>query len=163
MRLLQPTRMGDGDFKLSEDFINNPPPYAILSHTWGKDHEEVNFEDLMRGSGSTKAGYEKIRFCGERASHDGLQFFWVDTCCIDKSNNTELQEAINSMFNWYHDAAKCYVYLTDISTDGCDDLSSPPRELAFRKSRWFTRGWTLQELLAPSSVDFFLREWPQNW
>ena len=62
-----------------------------------------------------KPGYEKIRFCGEQAARDKWQYFWIDTCCIDKSNSTELQEAINSKFRWYRNAAKCYVYLADVS------------------------------------------------
>jgi hypothetical protein len=90
-----------------------------------------------------------------------LQYFWVDTCCINKSNNTELSEAINSMFRWYRNADKCYVYLSDVSSppfDANDKFSSLPCESAFRASRWFTRGWTLQELLAPRSVEFFSQE-----
>ncbi|KAH7370310.1 hypothetical protein BKA65DRAFT_417761, partial [Rhexocercosporidium sp. MPI-PUGE-AT-0058] len=69
-------------------------------------------------------------------SHDGLRYFWVDTCCIDKSNNTELAETINSKFRCYQHAAKCYLLW----------------ELAFRESRWSTQGWTLQDLIAPKSV-----------
>ena len=129
MRLLELKE--SGELNLTKDLINNIPPYAILSHTWGKDEEEVTFQDLKGGSGTTKTGYKKIRFCGEQAGRDGLRYFWVDTCCIDKSNNTELGEAINSMFRWYRNAAKCYVYLSDV----------PAEEL--RDSRWFTRGWTL--------------------
>jgi hypothetical protein len=155
MRLLE--LKDNGDFNLSKDFINNKQPYAILSHTWGDDDEEVSFKDLMEGSGKTKAGYKKILFCGEQAARDGLQYYWVDTCCIDKSNNTELSEAINSMFRWYRNAAKCYVYLSDVSMDDHDqvDPSLQSWESALRKSRWFTRGWTLQELIAPLSVEFF--------
>ncbi|KAI9759453.1 MAG: hypothetical protein M1840_003355 [Geoglossum simile] len=136
------------------------PPYAILSHTW-KEGQEITFKDLMDGTGKTKTGYDKIQFCGQQAKRDGLQYFWVDTCCIDKSNNVELQEAINSMFRWYHNAANCYVYLSDVSTTkrkASDHFSDFTWEPAFRESRWFTRGWTLQELLAPSSVEFFSRE-----
>jgi hypothetical protein len=153
MRLLQVDE--NGQFSLTDDLINNIPPYAILSHTWGEDHEEVNFNDLTKGPRKTKAGYKKLRFCAEQAARHGLQYIWVDTCCIDKSNNTELSEAINSMFRWYRDAAKCYVYLSDVSTDDLDQAEPQPREPAFRRSRWFTRGWTLQELIAPSSVEFF--------
>ncbi|PVH68331.1 HET-domain-containing protein, partial [Cadophora sp. DSE1049] len=100
---------------------------------------------------------EKIRFCAEQAKRDGLQYFWVDTCCIDKSNSAELTEAINSMFRWYGMSTKCYVYLSDVSRTAVntDELAW---ESAFRKSRWFTRGWTLQDLLAPTSVEFFCRE-----
>jgi hypothetical protein len=99
--------------------------------------------------------YEKIRFCGEQARRDGLHNFWVDTCCINQSSDRELSEAINSMFRWYRKAAKCYVYLTDVSTNDQIDLSLQPWKAAFRNSRWFTRGWTLQELIAPPSVEFF--------
>jgi hypothetical protein len=159
MRLLE--RNSDGKFSLTKNFSNHIPNYAILSHTWGADTEEVNYRDLIDGTGERKDGYRKIRFCGEQASRDGLQYFWVDTCCIDKSNSTELAEAINSMFRWYRDAAKCYVYLSDVSTaerQRSTSLSDRAWESAFRASRWFTRGWTLQELLAPSSVEFFSLE-----
>jgi HEAT repeat protein len=134
------------------------PQYAILSHTWGLDTDEVKYRDLVDGTGRDKVGYRKISFCAEQAKCDGLQYFWVDTCCIDKSNSTELQEAINSMFRWYRDAARCYVYLSDVSITGGDEpgqQSDTPWELGFRTSRWFKRGWTLQELLAPKSVKFF--------
>ena len=162
MRLLQ--FQSESEFCLTNDLINNIPPYAILSHIWGADTEEVTFKNLIDGTGKSKAGYEKIRFCGEQARRDGLQYFWIDTCCIDKSNNTELSEAINSMFLWYHNADKCYVYLRDVSRhalDANDRSSQLPWELAFRKSRWFTRGWTLQELIAPTSVEFFSKEGEQ--
>jgi hypothetical protein len=127
------------------------PPYAILSHTWEADNQEVTFQDLVNGVGQSKTGYRKIRFCGVQAQRDGLQYFWVDSCCIDKSSSAELTEAINSMFRWYRNAVKCYVYLSDISTTD-RDLQ------AFRHSRWFTRGWTLQELLAPREVEFFTQD-----
>lgn len=155
MRLLQVDE--NGQFSLTRDNVDNIPPYAILSHTWGGDDDEVTFQDLTQGLRETKPGYRKLRFCGQQAARDGLQYFWVDTCCINKSNNTELSEAINSMFRWYSRAAKCYVYLSDVSTNGHDQtgVSSPPWEPAFRSSRWFTRGWTLQELLGPPSVEFF--------
>ncbi|KAK0705854.1 hypothetical protein B0T26DRAFT_679638 [Lasiosphaeria miniovina] len=154
MRLLE--RDDTGGIRLTEDLIDKIPPYAILSHTWG--NEEVLFSDLMNGTGKNKAGYAKIQFCGDQASRDGLKFFWVDTCCIDKSSSAELQEAINSMFRWYRNAAKCYAYLVDVSTPvlGIDDNSV--WEATFRASRWFTRGWTLQELIAPGSVEFFSKE-----
>ena len=151
----------DGEFSLTKDFGDDIPRYAILSHTWGADTEEVTFRDLMDGTGKSKAGYDKIRFCGEQARRDGLQYFWVDTCCIDKSNNNELSEAINSMFRWYRNAAKCYVYLSDVlrpAFDMNDKSNQLPWESAFRKSRWFTRGWTLQELIAPASVEFFSKD-----
>ena len=153
MRLLRLEE--DGGFRLVEFVGKSTPRYAIISHTWGADDEEVTFKDLIDGTGKTKAGYRKIHFCGMQAANDSLQFFWVDTCCIDKSSSTELSEAINSMFRWYHDAAKCYVYLSDVSVGGSDLFSQQTWKPAFQHSRWFTRGWTLQELLAPTCVDFF--------
>jgi len=160
MRLLE--RNSAGEVIPTKDFIddNEVPPYAILSHTW-VEGEEVTFEDLTNNTGKNKLGYEKIRFCGEQARQDGLEYFWVDTCCIDKSNSVELHEAINSMFRWYQKAAKCYVYLLDVSTikrKASDQSFEIAWESAFRESRWFRRCWTLQELLAPGSVEFFSRD-----
>ena len=159
MRLLEGN--SDGGFSLTEHFADAKPKYAILSHTWGAMTEEVTFADLIDGTSEAKVGYDKIRFCGEQARCHGLQYFWVDTCCIDKASSSELQEAINSMFNWYRDATKCYVYLSDVSVigfDGDDQLSKKTWELEFSASRWFTRGWTLQELIAPRTVEFFSKE-----
>ncbi|KAF7953346.1 hypothetical protein EAE96_006556 [Botrytis aclada] len=145
----------EGQFDLASNFAgSDTPKYAILSHTWGADTDELTFQDLMNGTGKDKSGYQKLQFCGEQAKRDGLQYFWVDTCCIDKKSSAELHEAINSMFRWYQNATKCYVYLSDVSTNGYDQLSSSWQP-ALRKSRWFTRGWTLQELIAPRSVEFF--------
>ncbi|KAK0728901.1 hypothetical protein B0T26DRAFT_673364 [Lasiosphaeria miniovina] len=156
MRLLE--RDDTGGVRLTEDLPSNNkiPPYAILSHTWGDG--EVLFRDLMDGTGKNKAGYAKIQFCRDQAWRDGLRFFWVDTCCIDKSDSAELQHALNSMFRWYRDAAKCYVYLADVSTCKRDADGNSKWGLDFRKCKWFTRGWTLQELIAPSIVEFFSRE-----
>jgi hypothetical protein len=90
MRLLQYNN--DGDFSLSEFFEGDiPKKYAMLAHRWGA--EEVTLADLTKGNGKKMAGYGKIEFCGEQARRDGLQYFWVDTCCIDKTNAVELQEA----------------------------------------------------------------------
>jgi hypothetical protein len=111
MRLLH--RDTTGGLCLTEDLQAKPPRYAILSHRWGP--EEVTLQELMDGTGLAKRGYHKLRFCGEQAQRDGLSYFWVDTCCIDKKNAVELQEAINSMFRWYSKATKCYVYLDDVS------------------------------------------------
>jgi hypothetical protein len=159
MRLLE--IKNDGELSLTENLIDGIPPYAILSHTWGEDKDEVSFDDLVSGTGKSKPGYKKIQFCAEQAPRDGLQHFWVDTCCINKSDYTELSEAINSMFRWYRDSKKCYAYLSDISTygfDASDPLFQSAWESAFQESRWFTRGWTLQELIAPESVQFFSSE-----
>lgn len=108
MRLLQ--FRGD-EISLVEYVGRDVPQYAILSHTWGADLDEVTFKDLTEGTGQDKAGYSKLAFCGKQAAEDGLRFFWVDTCCIDKSSSAELSEAINSMFQWYCTAA-LHIYLT---------------------------------------------------
>lgn len=143
MRLLKAGN--NGELSLTKDLIENIPPYAILSHTWGADVDEVTLNDLRDGSGKRKAGYKKIQFCGKQPQKDGLQYFWVDTCCIDKSNHVELSEAITSMFRWYRDAVKCYAYLADVSAPGInhEDQTQRTWESKFRCSRWFTRGWTL--------------------
>ena len=159
MRLLE--HKDNSDFSLIEFVDRTIPRYAILSHTWGADGEEVTFKDLVEGTGKSKAGCAKIHFCANQAAKDGLRYFWVDTCCIDKSSSMEISEAINSMFRWYHNAAKCYVYLSDVSIDGSVESNPSSQQRwkpAFKKSRWFTRGWTLQELIAPTSVEFFSRE-----
>ncbi|KAG4437673.1 hypothetical protein IFR05_006835 [Cadophora sp. M221] len=158
MRLLHSD--DDGNLSLTEFFESAIPNYAILSHRWGTD--EVTFKDMADGTSKSKTGgYSKIQFCGEQAKRDDLKYFWVDTCCIDKSSSTELSEAINSMFRWYQKAAKCYVYLSDVSIrkrKASDTSAECTWEFDFRASKWFTRGWTLQELLAPRSVEFFSRE-----
>jgi hypothetical protein len=163
MRLLYTA--GDGRLGWTDDLVGDEiPPYAILSHTW--EGREVAYKDLQnyRDIGDVdarlKGDYQKIFFCATQAKRDGLNYFWVDTCCIDKSNSQELQEAINSMFRWYQNATKCYVYLSDVewhTPDADGELCRRWKSL-FRKSRWFTRGWTLQELLAPASVAFYSRE-----
>jgi Heterokaryon incompatibility protein (HET)/NACHT domain len=154
---------GNGDISLTKDFIEEKiPPYAILSHTWGDEDEEVTFQDMKAGVGNKKIGFKKIEYCRKQAALHDLRYFWVDTCCIDQSNSAQLTEAINSMFSWYQKSEKCYVYLSDVSFDiSHQDYQNPKPEwqAAFKKSRWFTRGWTLQELIAPKSVEFFSLDW----
>lgn len=162
MRFLQVD--GHDKVALTEDLDNNLPPYAILSHTWGADGDEVTFDDLTLQSYHSKPGYSKIRFCSNQAKKDNLENFWVDTCCINKKDQNEFSKSINSMFRWYRNAERCYVYLSDVShypdNNHRNGDSEPKRSWKpdFRKSRWFTRGWTLQELIAPPSVEFFSRE-----
>ena len=131
MRLLRIE--ADGVFSLGEYVGEYIPRYAILSHRWGADHEEVTFREFVEGTGKSKAGYCKLTFCGKQAANDGLRFFWIDTCCIDKASSAELSEAINSIFYWYQHTDKCYVYLSDISTSGF-----ARNDQSFQKSRWFT-------------------------
>lgn len=144
-----------GELLLTRD-VTPPAPYAILSHTWSTDDDEVTFDDIENKMGKNKAGYVKLRFCAKQAKTDGLDYCWVDSCCINKANLSELSKAITSMFRWYQDAAKCYVYLSDVSAGDSNELAARHTwEADFKTSRWFTRGWTLQELLAPASVEFY--------
>jgi hypothetical protein len=157
MRLLQ--RKPDGEIVFHEPTSADVPAYAILSHRW--EGEEVMFQDMDATADMSKtmsqAGWRKIQFCAKQAAADGLQYFWIDTCCIDKRNAVELGAAINSMFQWYQNAARCYVYLSDVSKTAEADIKREWKG-TFRTSRWFTRGWTLQELIAPRLVDFFSLE-----
>jgi hypothetical protein len=154
MRLLT---LGESDqIRLTPDLGSDVPQYGILSHTWlSNPDEEVDYEDLINGTGASKEGYEKLYFAGQQARKDGLEYFWVDTCCIKRSSEPELSQAIRSMFRWYRDASKCYVYLTDVQNSMGDQPWT--WESDFVESRWFKRGWTLQELLAPTSVEFYSR------
>ncbi|GAB1192407.1 hypothetical protein APSETT444_001598 [Aspergillus pseudonomiae] len=143
MRLLNTTPSDTGNF-IIEEFFGEPPPYAILSHTW---HEmEVTFQDITNGV-IDKKGFKKVKDCCTFARADGYGYAWIDTCCIDKTSSAELSESLNSMYRWYQEAEVCYAYLADVP-------SKP-----FAESRWFSRGWTLQELIAPSTVIFLDHEW----
>lgn len=141
------------------DFIGSDiPPYAILSHTWQDD--EVTLQQLTSGATDpaalqAKAGFRKIQqTCALARTRDALDYAWVDTCCIDKTSSAELSEAINSMYAFYENAAVCYVHLADLEPGSEDALAN-----ALPKCRWFTRGWTLQELIAPREVLFFDKGW----
>lgn len=141
---------------LFEEFIGrNIPKYAILSHTWGEG--EVSFKDMSDPAREDKKGYKKIVKTCEMASQAGTPYAWVDTCCIDKSSSAELTEAINSMYRWYGGSEICYAYLSDLPASASVD--SDTLHNALKKCRWFFRGWTLQELIAPRDVYFFDMEW----
>jgi hypothetical protein len=129
------------------------PPYAILSHTW--DEQEITYHDMLNLTPAIKmkAGYKKTIGFATKSKELGYQHCWIDTCCIDKSSSAELTEAINSMFSWYGRSSVCIVYIEDYQEPifGCERLGL---------SRWFTRGWTLQELIAPrQDIVFFKRDW----
>jgi ankyrin repeat protein len=145
MRLLHTRKL-----KLEEFGGQEIPPYAILSHTWGKN--EVSFQDI-EGGVIEKEGYGKVRKTCDVAAHHGFEYVWIDTCCIDKTSSAELSEAINSMYRWYQECGVCYTYLADVPSN-----ATGPE---FSKSRWFTRGWTLQELIAPSIVIFLNQNWQE--
>ncbi|EON68800.1 hypothetical protein W97_08058 [Coniosporium apollinis CBS 100218] len=110
---------------------------------------------MERGDPENKAGYKKIRYACAQAVRHGFHYTWIDTCCIDKSSSAELSEAINSMYSWYRQAEVCYAYLADVPAN----VDTKTMDSAFAKSRWFTRGWTLQELIGPSSLIFFSNDW----
>ncbi|KAK1750137.1 heterokaryon incompatibility protein-domain-containing protein [Echria macrotheca] len=141
-----------------EEFYDNIPAYSILSHRWGDG--EVLFQDIQSGTAASKPGYAKLLGACELAASHGFWYIWIDTCCIDKTSSAELSEAINSMYRWYQNSTICYAYLADV------DSSSSPEEAEsrnmmdlLRSSNWFTRGWTLQELIAPSIVVFYDTNW----
>ncbi|KAG2159391.1 heterokaryon incompatibility protein-domain-containing protein [Suillus bovinus] len=157
--------------KLILDTPTDVRPYAILSHRWLAEREEISFQDLqpsrfLPSEGShddyaeptfpsdvqSKQGFEKFQGAYEYASRAALEYIWIDTCCIDKTSSAELSEAINSMYAWYRDSAVCYVYLHDVGDDG-------DPESGFEDAEWFQRGWTLQELIAPDNVYFFNKYW----
>ncbi|QPC63031.1 hypothetical protein HYE67_005262 [Fusarium culmorum] len=140
--------------EMQEFFEPTIPPYAILSHRWGADNEEVSFSDITDGL-TRKAGMAKLKGCCKQAKKDKLDYVWIDTCCINKESSKELDEAINSMFQWYRRASVCYTYMSDVPEG--DDIWDPTSR--FYSSSWFQRGWTLQELLAPVDASFYNEEW----
>ena len=146
MRLLNVTTL-----KLEWFESHCAPKYTILSHTWGD--EEVTFQDLTSGTFSHLQGASKVLQCARLTKREGITHTWIDACCIDKSSSSELSEAINSMFAWYEQAAFCYAILSDV--DGLAPGDEVPT------SRWFTRGWTLQELIAPGMVVFLNARWQE--
>lgn len=168
--------------KFKEFLGSNIPEYAILSHCWGDD--ELSYHDFLAGRKQDGLGYKKIIDCCALAVEHGLSWAWVDTCCIDKSSSAELSEAINSMFMWYEGATICFAFLPeeivsrqvwteteatwfhDCQTTGYEEafvsstdetFPTPFCNACFSKNRWFTRGWTLQELLAPKDILFLDR------
>ncbi|KAI1272355.1 heterokaryon incompatibility protein-domain-containing protein [Xylaria sp. FL0933] len=153
MRLINVNTLSISEF-LSDCDV---PDYAILSHTWSS--EEATFQDMQRPRAlrDKSHGLDKIKAVCKVARRDGLEWIWVDTCCIDKASSAELSEAINSMFRYYRQSRVCYAYLDDVSLDRRPGLEDPLEDL--RKARWFKRGWTLQELVAPRELQFFDHSW----
>lgn len=138
-------------FQLEEFFERDIPSYAIVSHRWTT--EELTYQTFEEGRADEKSnGYRKLRAACRAATCYGVSYLWIDTCCIDKKSSAELSEAINSMYKWYENAIICLAYLEDAKKS--DDVDT-----SFRNSVWFSRGWTLQELLAPQDVDFFDGSW----
>lgn len=157
----------------------NVPPYAILSHRWLR--QEVQYPDIIalgseieddtlditasRPKGvrnddtGEAASWHKIRTTCRLAAEQGLDYAWIDTCCIDKSSSSELSEAINSMFIWYRRSEICFVYLQDVHVTYAGSESMDLFKEAFQASEWFDRGWTLQELLAPTKITIYNSNW----
>nr|POF13259.1 vegetative incompatibility protein het-e-1 [Quercus suber] len=154
MRLLKtgPYVPGSARLEIVQKWGKDIPPYAILSHTWSANpDDEVLFSDVQHGTCASKPGYAKLENAMKRAQLDGYGWLWDDTCCIDKTSSVELTEAINSMYSYYKKSQMCYSYLSDVKSE------TPGIE--FKKSRWWRRGWTLQELLAPQKLEFFNSDW----
>ncbi|KAI6147949.1 heterokaryon incompatibility protein-domain-containing protein, partial [Pisolithus tinctorius] len=152
--------------KFFEERSGGTEKYAILSHRWGDEVDYDEMARLMRMTESDRneikrrAGYEKIIKTCEQALRDGYRWIWIDTCCIDRRRSSELSEAVNSTYRWYHKSQKCYAYLNDV-----EDSTFPTKQ-DFNKfakfngwPEWFSRCWTLQELIAPKQVEFFNRDW----
>ncbi|KAI1841676.1 hypothetical protein JX266_012141 [Neoarthrinium moseri] len=145
-------------YELEEFLGDQIPRYAILSHTW-EQNQEVSLHEWKTyrrdlAPAFRKRGYDKITAACFLASSQGLSYLWVDTNCIDKTSSAELTEAINSMFNWYRNSTICFAYLFDVV-----GVAKTDPDPLFERSRWFTRGWTLQELLAPHQLEFYTRDW----
>ena len=141
-------------FKQADRFENNLiPPYAILSHRWGDN--ELSYKDFLNTTEDTiNQDFAKVARACSQAKQTGLDWMWIDTCCIDKTSSTELSMSINSMFRWYRDAQVCFAYLDDVNPPNKGKVDDQ-----MRKSKWFTRGWTLQEMLASRDMQFFDANW----
>ncbi|KAK0670332.1 heterokaryon incompatibility protein-domain-containing protein [Cercophora samala] len=150
--------------ELEEFGDNDLPLYAILSHTWDVPSQEVTFVEIKRSREAiiNKTGFAKIsNFC-RLAREKGYRYGWVDTCCIDKRNSADLSEAINSMYRYYYDSQDCLVYLSDTQPiSDWESLSYGNFKDAIKSCRWFTRGWTLQELIAPRIRSFYDAKWQE--
>ncbi|KIM68400.1 hypothetical protein SCLCIDRAFT_105698, partial [Scleroderma citrinum Foug A] len=141
--------------------------YAILSHRW--IGQEVDYDEMVglakmaveeRDEIRQRDGYQKILQSCEQAQKDGYEWLWVDTCCIDKRSSAELSEAINSMYRWYENAKVCYAYLYDVLGPSLPTVSDKERYPdSSGWPEWFSRGWTLQELIAPSDIQFLNKDW----
>ncbi|KAL4076543.1 heterokaryon incompatibility protein-domain-containing protein [Scleroderma yunnanense] len=140
--------------------------YAILSHRWTE--QEVDYDEMIeltkmdeedRGEIRRRFGYKKILDSCEQAEKDGYEWLWIDTCCIDKRSSAELSEAINSMYRWYQNSRVCYVYLHDVDSSFPTEDNKTMYPNSNGWPEWFARGWTLQEMIAPSIVRFFDKDW----
>jgi hypothetical protein len=126
--------------------------YAMLSHRWeGKEPLLHDIQDEVMYQLEPVGGVHKLQSFCKVVRDAGYRWAWSDTCCIDKSNNVELQESVNTMFVWYRHSALTIIYLSDVS---CSSKSG-----ALAESAWNERGWTVQEFLAPNVVIFYQKDW----
>ena len=139
--------------KLEEYFGSKIPKYAILSHCWGI--REVTFQDINGPHWRQMTGAIKIELAAAYCYKNNYDYIWIDTCCIDKTSSAELLEAINSMCSWYEGADICYVYLEGVASDP----NTVDTGADIRGSKWFKRGWTLQELIVPQRIASLDLEW----
>ncbi|KAH4152831.1 hypothetical protein HBH69_167280 [Parastagonospora nodorum] len=184
MRLIKINK-GKAEGPKLEDFTYSvdKPPYMIFSHRWLQaDGGDVTFEEFQSSSSELKQAFKKkgrkereaklnelgLRVVAfykllqaiEIASIAGAEYIWIDSCCINRANSSELTEALNSMYRYYEKATKCLVYLHDVEwSRTADGEKQPVRSYDFSKPEWFTRGWTLQELIAPKQVSFYNKDW----
>ncbi|KAK0701410.1 hypothetical protein B0T21DRAFT_378898 [Apiosordaria backusii] len=146
-------------YSLGQVPVSMPSAYALIflsvSYLAINIHSPSGGQVLLK---QKQPGYSKIEKTFLLARKHGLQHAWVDTCCIDKTSSAELAEAINSMYAWYARATVCFVYLSDLDPVAAQNNL----EEALPKCRWFTRGWTLQELIAPKHVIFFDKAWNER-
>lgn len=173
MRLLDAHSISEDRLPVFHELLENgtgsPLRYAILSHTWGKRQDSIDiiFDDVPSSEtfakffdeatqlkqwqtaiATKKIGFSKVLNACRVARESGIDYVWIDSCCIDKSKSAELNESINSMYRWYQKSKLCIVYLEDLEPGG-----------ELNQCRWFKRGWTLQELVAPSKASFYAGNW----
>lgn len=158
--LVDDETIAEEDIQEARDFlvhkiVGEHAVYAILSHTWLEDYPEVTYKDRVKEkrwnviTSKGDPGYRKLFwFCKTVYEEARMEFAWMDTICINKDSTSELEESIRSMYRWYESSKICFSYLAD--TDSLEDME---------RDRWFTRGWTLQELLAPERMKFYNRDW----
>ena len=164
--LMEKRKRVDCRAKVLEFCDDDVTEYAILSHRW--IGQEVEYDEIVelakmdkerRDKIRQRDGYRKIVESCKQAEKDGHEWLWADTCCIDKRSSAELSEAINSMYRWYANAQVCYAYLHDVLDSSFPVARDDERYANGGWPEWFSRGWTLQEMIAPSDVQFFNKDW----
>jgi hypothetical protein len=130
---------------------------VMLTHMWqGKEPLLHDIKDKVVYELNPVDGIVKLQSFCKTARDTGYRWAWTDTCCIDQSNNAELQKSLDFTFIWYCHSALTIVYLADVPA-----LSKPG---ALARSTWNMRGWTFPEFLTPKVVLFFFyqSDWMLN-